>query len=378
MIYNFITCSLVLIFGVLLAFFLGKKLKIKPLRAQLIYIWHTIFCFIYADFVLVNGGDAFSYYEVAANNVVEFNVGTAAVNWFTALFANYLEFSFIATSLVYNIVGFVGLLAFDASLNQVIINAKKNVRLVLSTLVFLPSISFWSSGIGKDAIAFMAIGLIVWAALAMNRRWSLMAFSIALIFIVRPHIAGLIVVALALATFSTQGRSSILRKFFKFGVLFAGVVIAVPYAMQYAGLGDAVNLSDLEAYFETRQGYNQEGAGGIDISQMNLPTQLFTYIFRPLPFEAHGFTALAASLENILLIIFFIYAGSCWISLPNKFSFGSGNILFLIIFSIMTWIILAMTTANLGISLRQKWMFLPMLIFVAVSAIAAAKPTRLK
>jgi hypothetical protein len=34
-----------------------------------------------------------------------------------------------------------------------------------------------------------------------------------------------------------------------------------------------------------------------------------------------------------------------------------------------SWLILAMTTANMGIALRQKWMFAPMLIFLLISVI---------
>ena len=50
----------------------------------------------------------------------------------------------------------------------------------------------------------------------------------------------------------------------------------VPFTMQYAGLGEAKDAATIEAYVETRQGYNQEGGGGIDIAGMSLPMQLFT------------------------------------------------------------------------------------------------------
>jgi len=32
-------------------------------------------------------------------------------------------------------------------------------------------------------------------------------------------------------------------------------------------------------------------------------------------------------------------------------------------------VVLAMTTANLGIAIRQKWMFAPMLIFLLISLV---------
>jgi hypothetical protein len=40
---------------------------------------------------------------------------------------------------------------------------------------------------------------------------------------------------------------------------------------------------------------------------------------------------------------------------------------FLLAYSVTAWVMLALTTANLGISVRQKWMFAPMLIFLFLS-----------
>jgi hypothetical protein len=36
-----------------------------------------------------------------------------------------------------------------------------------------------------------------------------------------------------------------------------------------------------------------------------------------------------------------------------------------------------MTTANLGIAMRQKWMFTPILIFLLISMLAAAEKKRM-
>ena len=45
------------------------------------------------------------------------------------------------------------------------------------------------------------------------------------------------------------------------------------------------------------------GGSSLDISGMSPPMQLATYLYRPLPFEAHNVTALAASLENVFLLL---------------------------------------------------------------------------
>ena len=52
-----------------------------------------------------------------------------------------------------------------------------------------------------------------------------------------------------------------------------------------------------------------------------------------------------------------------------KTSLGESRI-FMWSYSLISWLILAMTTANMGIALRQKWMFAPFLIFLLISIIA--------
>lgn len=42
-------------------------------------------------------------------------------------------------------------------------------------------------------------------------------------------------------------------------------------------------------------------------------------------------------------------------------------------YAVGTLIILSLTTANLGIAIRQKWMFVPMFIYLFISAIAYSK-----
>ena len=124
-------------------------------------------------------------------------------------------------------------------------------------------------------------------------------------------------------------------------------------------------LRGIIEYIEKRQTYNQSGGGGIDISTMSFPEQIWTYIFRPLPFEAHNFTSLVVSFDNLFLLFIFIlfiksfFMKSCY---RDKIDF---NIIFMIVFSLSALLILSTTTANLGISVRQKWMFLPFLIFIA-------------
>ncbi|MDK2062603.1 hypothetical protein ACOTVP_05680 [Aliarcobacter butzleri] len=135
---------------------------------------------------------------------------------------------------------------------------------------------------------------------------------------------------------------------------------------------DISSVDSVVNYIEKRHSYNQDGGGGIDISTMTLLEQLFTYVFRPLPFEAHSLFDLAASIENLFLLglfLFFVkpYFNHCINPLFDK------NLIFIYSFVIITSIYLAMTTANLGISVRQKWMFMLFLIYILFLYIAGER-----
>ena len=108
-----------------------------------------------------------------------------------------------------------------------------------------------------------------------------------------------------------------------------------------------------------------EGAGGssIVIENMNTFSQMVTYLYRPIPFEAHNLTSFFSSIDNVILIILTI---SSSFLIFNKKIQGPSYI-FLISIFVCNLFILSKTTANLGIAVRQKWMILPVLIILLLS-----------
>lgn len=366
-----ITTILVFLAGMVVANVLGRSFQTDPRRAMLLYVWHTIFCVIFTLYVIKNGGDATYYYADSQQGDVKFSLGTESVVFITALFSYILGLSFLGTSFAFNILGFIGLLAFDASLRCATEGKSITMRRIATLIVFLPSVSFWSAAIGKDSLSFMATGLALWAALNLRRRTRLMVLAVLIMLLVRPHIAGMIVIALT-GSMLLQRKVHLGRRLALGGAALAACAVMVPVALRYAGLEANPNSNDVASYIEQRQQYNQEGGGGIDISSMSLPMQLVTYLFRPLPFEASSIFSLAGSIDNLVLLFLFL-AGS-WQILKRRKQVATANRTFLWLYSLFVWIILAVNTANLGISMRQKWMFTPMLIFLFITAMG--KPRR--
>jgi hypothetical protein len=360
---------LVFFIGLLISVKIAKSFNFGEKKSVIIYLWHTIFCITYAKFVIENSGDAINYYENSFLPNIGYDFGTGSVTLLTSLFSSGLGLSFLGVFLVFNIFGYIGLISFAASLQVATRDKSKYINRLATLIIFLPTVSFWSSAIGKDSISFMATGLSLWAVLNLRRRFWLMATAISVIFLVRPHIAGLMVIALAVSM-GIQKKVSFMQRALIGGIALLLLILMIPFALTYSGLGTTFSTNDIAAYIEQRQGYNQDGGGGIDISAMSPPMQLFTYLFRPLPFEANSIFAFAASIDNMVLLFLFIWGS--WVMIKRRKRYKqafSENRMFLWIYSLSTWLILALTTANLGISVRQKWMFVPMLVFLFISVI---------
>jgi len=353
--------------GLFLVYPLCKYFVIGNKIGFFIYIYHTFFCMVYLSFVLNYGGDALQYYRHSQNILPDFRPGTPAILYLVNV-VNALDLSIVGVFLCFNIFGFIGLIAFYSALITVTKHSSRNLRYLALAMVFLPSVSFWSSGLGKDAISFMATGLALYAALNFNKRIVLMMVAVALMLFVRPHIAGTMVIAIIASIVFKKDLTLMARTLVgAIGLVTAGVMI--PFALNYAGVEE--DASNLGRYIEKRQGYNQKGGGGVDISSMSLPMQMFTYLVRPLPFEARSIPQLLASLDNIL-ILYLLFVGMRT-RLKVKNLQLTGNRVFMWWYVGISWVILSMTTANLGISVRQKWMFTPILIFLLISIIAAAQ-----
>lgn len=331
-----------------------------------LYFWHTLFCLIYLWFTLNNIADSRAYYSSAISNEnLTFNFGTSFIKITTRFFTN-LGMSYLDLFLIHNFIGFIGLLAFAASVKQATFDKTKNIKLLGLIYILLPSVSFWSSSLGKDSIAFMAVGLALWSAINLKKRKIILIIAILSMFIVRPHIGVTLVIATILALIFDKNFNLYTR--IALGTLtLISTAIILPIMLRYIGLGEVNDINDVEDYIDKRQSYNMEGGSSLDISSMSLPMQMFTYLFRPLPFEAHNLFSLLASLDNIILVFLFILGLIAYIK--NNSPAIHSNRIFLWSFSILSLIMLATTTANLGIAMRQKWMFLPCLIFLLLTII---------
>lgn len=365
-VYHVFSASVIFFIGMGVSIVVGRSFGISIAKSLCLYFWHTAFSLLYCWYVLSYGGDAIGYFVSGQSWNIGISVGTSAVRAISALLVSGLGLSILGAFLVFNIFGQIGLLAFWGSLKQATIGKAWRIRALVTLIIFLPSVSFWTSALGKDALSFMATGIALWSSLKLSKRGLLMAFSILVMLMVRPHMAGIMVLAVTAASI-VDSQASIIKKVV-LGLFASGAaVVLVPFALRYAGVGELVSVDTLSNYIDQRQRYNTEGGGGVDIASMSLPMQMFTYLFRPMLFEARNLFSLAAAVDNFILLL--LSSLGLYSLLHGRKSGLGENRVFMWVYVFGSWLILAMTTANMGIALRQKWMFAPMLIFLLISVI---------
>ena len=168
--WNYLSIAIIFAAGLIICFYFGKKLTITLSKVLLLYIWHTTFCIIYYFYTDNNGGDAVDYFLHAKNNPLEFGVGTIFIRKMVYPLVNFFHLSMISTFLVFNIFGTIGLLFFSHCLFLATHQKKAYVKMLAWTIILLPSLSFWSSAIGKDSLSFLSISLLLWASLNLKKR----------------------------------------------------------------------------------------------------------------------------------------------------------------------------------------------------------------
>jgi hypothetical protein len=368
---------IILSLGVVITLISSKIFSLPPQRAIALFIWHTFFSFVYAWYVSKFGGDAIYYYDEAQNGNYTFGLSTSFIIYISTFFYEFANLSFLSMGILFGIFGVIGLLAFDASLRCVTKDSPKKIKLLATFIVFMPSVSFWSSGLGKDSIVFTAINLILWAFLNLNKSKSIMIFGIIFLLLIRPHIAALLLIAFLLSILMVK-NIKIFTRIIYFFISVVITIITVPIGLWAVGFNQDLTLEKVMHHLESRQEYNWQGwDGGIDISSMSHPMQIFTYLFRPLPFEAHNIFALVVSFENIFLMylfaigLFFTFSGRRVSTRPYLYSS------FFWLYSVSALILLSMTTANFGISVRQKWSFLPFLLVMFIFYVAQRKKKKI-
>jgi hypothetical protein len=353
----------------------GLNAKHKNTLIQLFY-WHMLIGLAYASYA--KGTDASFYWNGFGNRgfVGEtwfsfYGISTTFMFFLNFPFSQVLGLSYWTGSLLYSLVGYVGFVYLFLIIKE---NFPANIRLfgyaLFPLILFLPNLHFWSSGVGKDSLSFFCIAGFFYALTAPNKRVLLLMFTFILLYHVRPHMA-LIMVVGGGAALLFSGDLKPLQKAFAIVVLVIGSFFIYDRVFTFLGIDDPSNLEAFEEkaeFYSHHLGTSRVGSA-VDISSYSFPMRLFTYLYRPLFFDAHNFATLLSSFENffyLLLTFTAIYKGN----IINAFK-KSPMVIKAGLFSfVMAALAFSNSLSNLGIIMRMKNMtmiYFLLFLFFAMS-----------
>lgn len=333
----------------------------------LLFLLHIVMGFAYYFFSLNNSADAIGYWRTPKQITIDevFNYlkagrGTVFMYVINYIPSNILDLSYLEGTMLYVFIGFIGLLFFYfIALETIPYNMKYRGVYLFPLLFFLPNLHFWSVAVGKDTLLFFCIGAFAYSIMKVNKRYILLLFSLILSFFIRPHVTLFLVIGFGFAYLLGKNVSKAQRIIISIALLGSSLIM-LPIVMDYVKIDD-LSMSSIEQFSnEKAQGLSKGAGSAIDMSSYPYPLKIFTFLYRPLFFDANGVAALIISFENLLLLILSI----CVIRKQPIKTFKEAPLVLqgLFIFLIVGTLAFCASMSNLGIIIRMRNMFLPGLI----------------
>ena len=249
-------------------------------------------------------------------------------------------------------------------------------------LIFLlPSLLFWTSDVGKDAIISFGLGIgAIGAARILNRThrgFLLCAAGLAIVGIIRPHVALMYFVGVAAAYLLTRSRRAKPRtaagKLAGLIVIVVGGLILIKYTERFLGI-HSLSLSAIKKALQKNAvntgsaatgqigQFGSSRAASTSLSPLAIPVDIYDVLIRPLPFRAHGITQLASSAENLFIVSLFVVSWRrVWAALRSMRR--EPYVMLCAVYSLI-WVVLYASIGNLGILAREKSSLMPALLIL--------------
>lgn len=247
---------------------------------------------------------------------------------------------------------------------------RKNI--ILYTTFLVPSFLYWSSGIHKEGLIFVGIGLIIFHIYFGNKekkwdtkRWSGVLFGLFILFLLRNFV--LAVILPAILAWLLANRWS------KYGLAcFAGVYLFSSIAFFTFRYVDP-RLDFPEAVVNKQQAFIQlVGSSSIPIEELkptvwsfvaNTPQAISLSSLRPYPKDVKHLLSLAAAVETQLILLLFLF----FLFFRRREKIESKNVLYFCVFFSMTLLLaIGFSVNNLGAIVRYRSVTLPLLVGIMV------------
>ncbi|MTI20243.1 hypothetical protein E1176_04350 [Fulvivirga sp. RKSG066] len=258
-----------------------------------------------------------------------------------------------------------------------------NKLAVLLSLLFYPSVVFWSAGIAKESFAMGSFAYILATALSiiyLKDRLQARSVLLNLLFFVllwklKYYYAGALILvgSAAIGIYYITNKAAIIKKSWFFKILITlslctVIIIGVSYTSPNLNLDRVAEVVHKNHVIIVNKTEPEELVRVDDLEPTwtslvkNAPLALWTGLFRPLPGDGDGVLNFLVVIENLILLFLAISAmTSIWKvrKLEYKYLFFSG-----LAYCFILAIFLTLSTPNFGTLVRYKVGFLPVFLML--------------
>ncbi|WP_317195984.1 hypothetical protein [Litoribacter ruber] len=243
-------------------------------------------------------------------------------------------------------------------------------------ILLLPSLHFWSSGIGKDSLIFLFMVMFFYGIRDLRKYVVLVAISSLLIYHVRPHMAFVILFSASMMLL-LDSKLHFSYKIIFFTIAVFGFVLIYGEVLKFLKI-DELSTENIDALFNTTSGNLSYGRSFVDMSGYPYPLKVFTFLFRPLFFDAHNFSSFLNSIENFICLFLAIHIGMKT-NLIKTYKNSPNAIKIMLITFVIASLAFAGSMSNFGIMVRMKNMtFIYFLFFLLFSYYSFLKEQKIK
>ena len=169
----------------------NKLLSKKTLN--LLFLYHLLFFVIYYAFTMFSRSDSLEYFAKATTIGDKYSLfeytGTQFIDNFSALFVSF-GFSFESMMLLFSWFGYIGFVfAYLFFRENIPINVIVFRRFdLLTLLLFLPNMHFWTSSLGKGSLIFMGLMVFTYSLKKPKNRILLLLIGGYFVYMIRPTV----------------------------------------------------------------------------------------------------------------------------------------------------------------------------------------------
>ena len=372
---DFISSLLYLIFGFHAISRINNKAGSKDiLHLRVLLIYHLLFGFLYYLFTVNESVDSYTYWSISknlridsTNEIFRYGLGTEMIYIINYLPFNVLCLSYFQGTLLYCYLGFRGMLFLFLAIKKTVPTNPYFLGFnLLFLLLFLPNMHFWSSGIGKDSLAFFCISYIIY--LIAERKYFGLIVPMVLLYISRPHMVIFLALSIFVSIIIQKGVASY-KKVILILVFLSSIGYVISIFNEFVNI-DSLDFESIQQYSELKtEKLSEEGTNSrLDFGNAPIYIRLFTFLYRPLFFDITNFMGVIVSVENLLLLFLTIEM------LRSEFIFKIRNSPYIIkclfLFLLISSISFCLTLGNLGIMIRMKNMLMPSIILIFLSVLS--------